>query len=310
MVRPLTISELEQESGVPRSTIYYYVREGLLPPAQKAAASRAIYSDVYVELLGEIARLQTHGAALEEVRSRIQPLIERHLSREPDLVARRNEQTRSAILEAAARHFARKGYKRTRVSDVIRDAGITPSLFSAHFATKRKLFLESFGVFVHWMEVLIEPPLADEPDPVIHLLTRINAYFGLQALSPDLLALARSEALQEDVETREAVKEAYRTIVAGPTADFAALRRSETDPPIPDELVAYSFLGAIEHATMRVTWGDQYSQRDIMLTHLFLYLSVEAAYTGCSEVGERMDCYLPLVDRLLAEGPPVPPAAR
>ena len=58
MVRPLTISELEQESGVPRSTIYYYVREGLLPPAQKAAASRAIYSDVYVALLGEIARLQ------------------------------------------------------------------------------------------------------------------------------------------------------------------------------------------------------------------------------------------------------------
>ena len=136
-------------------------------------------------------------------------------------MARRNEQTRSAILESAARHFARQGYKRTRVGDVIRDAGITPSVFSTQFATKRQLFLESFGVFVHWMEVLIEPPLVDEPDPVVHLLTRVNAYFGLQALSPDLLALARSEALQEDVETREAVKQAYRTIVAGPTADFA-----------------------------------------------------------------------------------------
>ena len=79
---------------------------------------------------------------------------------------------------------------------------------------------------------------------------------------------------------------------------------------MPDELVAYSFLGAIEHSTMRFTWGDKYSHRDIMLTHLFLYLSVEAAYTGRSEVGERMDCYLPLVERLLAEGPPVPPAAR
>ena len=44
---------------------------------------------------------------------------------------------------------------------------------------------------------------------------------------------------------------------------------------------------------MRVTWGDQFSHRDIMLTHLFLYLSVEAAYTGRSEVSERMDCYRP-----------------
>jgi DNA-binding transcriptional MerR regulator len=36
-MRALAIGELETESGVSRSTIYYYVRAGLLPPAQKSS---------------------------------------------------------------------------------------------------------------------------------------------------------------------------------------------------------------------------------------------------------------------------------
>jgi len=58
MMRSLTINELENISGVPRSTIYYYVREGLLPTAQKAAASRAIYTDHHVALMRDISRLK------------------------------------------------------------------------------------------------------------------------------------------------------------------------------------------------------------------------------------------------------------
>ena len=76
-IRPLTISELERATSTPRSTIYYYVRDGLLPAAQKAAASRAVYSDVHVEALREIRRLKRDGVPLDEIRERIRPLVER-----------------------------------------------------------------------------------------------------------------------------------------------------------------------------------------------------------------------------------------
>jgi TetR/AcrR family transcriptional regulator len=305
-IRPLTISELERAASTPRSTIYYYVHEGLLPAAQKAAASRAVYSDVHVDALREIRRLKLEGVPLDQIRERIRPLVERRQAAEPDLVAQRNRQTRDAILRAAALQFARSGYKRARIGDIMREAGVTPPVFYAHFATKRQLFIESFNIFVRWTSELIEPPLADEPDPAVRLLMRLYGYWGLQRLSADLLGLARAEALQEDAETRAAVQDALRIITRGPTRDFAALRRTPDYPPVSDELMAYSMFGATEEIVMRASWDDEFSQRDIMMAHLFTYLSVEAAYTGEHNVAERLESYRGLIDRLVAAGPPVP----
>ena len=161
-------------------------------------------------------------------------------------------------------------------------------------------------MFVHWMSSLIEPPLAEEPDPAVRLIWRMYAYWGLQRLSPDLLGLAMAEGLHEDAETRAAVQEALRIIAAGPTADLQEFRGGRPGPPISDELMAHSLFGATEQASMRATWDEEFDQRDVMLTHLFLFLSVEAAYTGSNDVAARMDGYRDLIDRLIAEGPPVP----
>jgi AcrR family transcriptional regulator len=305
-VRPLNISELERATSTPRSTIYYYVRDGLLPAAQKAAASRAVYSDLHVEALREIRRLRHEGVPLHEIRERIRPLVELRQAEEPDLVAWRTQQIREAILQAAALQFARRGYRRTRIGDVIKEVGITPPTFYALFSTKQQLFIEAFNVFVHWMGDLIEPPLADEPDPAVRLLMRFYAYWGLQRLSPDLLSLARAEALQEDGETRAAVQEALRWIARGPARDLAGLRRRPGDPPVSDELMAYSLYGAGEEVFMRAAWDDAYSPRDLMRAHLFLYLAIEAAYTGRSDAIERLRTYEPLIERLVEQGPPVP----
>jgi hypothetical protein len=70
--------------------------------------------------------------------------------------------------------------------------------------------------------------------------------------------------------------------------------------------MAYSLFGATEQASMRAAWDDDFGQRDVMLTHLFLYLSVEAAYKGTNDAVARLDAYRGLIDRLVAEGPPVP----
>ena len=78
IMQALTISELERASGVPRSTIYFYVREGMLPEAQKAAASRAIYTDRHLALLQEIVRLKAEGLPLTAIKERMaaeSPLI-------------------------------------------------------------------------------------------------------------------------------------------------------------------------------------------------------------------------------------------
>ena len=221
-------------------------------------------------------------------------------------MARRAEKARAAILQAAARQFARRGYKRTRIADIIREAAVTAPVFYTHFSTKRQLFVESFNVFVRWMNSLIEPPLVDEPDPAVRLIWRMYAYWGLERLSPDLLGLAMAEGLQEGAEAREAVQDALGIITEGTTADLRVLRGGEGGPPVSDELMAYSLFGAAEQTTMRARWDDEFDQREVMLAHLFVYLAVEAAYRGTDDAATRLEEYRGLIDRLITQGPPVP----
>jgi AcrR family transcriptional regulator len=48
--------------------------------------------------------------------------------------------TRQRLLEAAIRRFAADGYRRTSVSDIARDAGLTPAATYAYFPHKEALF--------------------------------------------------------------------------------------------------------------------------------------------------------------------------
>lgn len=305
----MTITELERRSGVPRSTIYYYVREGLLPTAQKAAASRAIYSDIHLELLERIQALQAEGMPLTAVRQALAEHLDGGRVNEIDLVARQAEKTRRAILEAAARQFARNGYRRTRIADIIRDVGISPPVFYHHFQTKRQLFTRSFNVFMSWMEGFIERQLATETDPGLRILSRMRAYFGLQAASESQLWLARFEALHEGGEAREAAQESLRVIIEHIEADLVGFRgEGQGGPPIPDELVAYSLLGALEISGMRASWDDRYSRRDVMWTHLHIYLALKALLSGRLDISEETARYAEEVERLAALPPPVPPA--
>jgi AcrR family transcriptional regulator len=310
MMQSLTISELEEASGTPRSTIYYYVREGLLPTAQKAAASRAVYADHHVALLEEIGRLKQRGLPLRTIKQLLAPQIAAARATEVDLVAEQNEQTRQAILTAAARLFARKGYQRTRVADIIREVGITPPVFYGHFASKRDLFVEAFGVFVGWMRGFLESRLVHEPDPAAREIARVHGYLGVQQLSPDLMSLVRSEALLEDDALRRAVEKSYHDMTRDTLKDLSDLRgEAGATLPVSDELMAYGLLGGVENVVMRAAWDDRYSRKDVLWTTLCMFLAVQAVYSGRVDLRAEFDRYADTVARLAETPPPVPPDA-
>src|SRR6188472_4175135 len=52
----------------------------------------------------------------------------------------KGERTRQRLLEAAIQRFAADGYRRTSVSDIARDAGLTPAATYAYFPSKDALF--------------------------------------------------------------------------------------------------------------------------------------------------------------------------
>src|SRR5512133_3714560 len=163
-MRALTIGDLEAESGTSRSTIYYYVRAGLLPPAQKSSPTRALYTDAHVELLEEIRRLKQEGLDIKAIREQLQHRVHSASQNGEDLVARQGEETRRAILRTAAREFARNGYRQTRIADIIAELGITPQVLYANFPTKRDLFAAAYRESLDISMSVIEPRLEGEDD--------------------------------------------------------------------------------------------------------------------------------------------------
>ncbi|MFQ5530865.1 MAG: MerR family transcriptional regulator [Gemmatimonadota bacterium] len=54
--------DLAEESGLPKTTIHHYIREGLLPPARKSSRNAALYGSEHLERLRLIGELRDEAA--------------------------------------------------------------------------------------------------------------------------------------------------------------------------------------------------------------------------------------------------------
>jgi TetR/AcrR family transcriptional regulator, transcriptional repressor for nem operon len=296
----LNIGELEKTSGVPRTTIYFYVRGGLLPVAQKKAASRAVYSQEHLDLLKLITRLKEEGLALEEIRKQVSPVVEAITAANADTAADHAEQLRQSILIAAAKLFPRKGYRGTRVADIIEEVGITPPVFYSHFASKQDLFVEAFDVFVNWMRRSLETRLPGEQNREARELSRVSDYYyGVRSVGFDLLSLVRSEAVRDDGDLRDPARDALKHMTSDTHEDLVGLR-NEHDIKIPlvDELAAFGLFGIMDSMVMRACWDDKYSAADVLWTAYAFLLGLRAIYTGQLDVSRDVARDQELIEEL------------
>jgi AcrR family transcriptional regulator len=301
-MHPRSISELERETGVGRTTIHYYIRAGLLPPAQKASPTHSVYSGTHVELLAEIQRLKREGLTLREIEEKIRPALEAATENRVDLVARQNEQMYNAILEAAAHRFAELGYERTRISDICRDLGATPPVVYSHFPSKRHLFIACFQTFFRWSNVGLAERVRDTNDSAINQAWFSRANYARQAFSSDLESLARVEALHPESELRPLVRQTYEEMLADPIRELKKEHSPDANPGLfDDELIAYGLLGALESMQMRASWDDKYSEMDVIRNRVAMFLAIRAAYTGRVDLAKEWRAIADTVEKIAAE---------
>jgi AcrR family transcriptional regulator len=305
-MRPLSISELERETGVGRSTIYYYISDGLLPPAQKASATRAVYEQSHVDLIREITRLKATGLNLKDIRAKLAGRIEEASENNVDLVARQSEATHNAILQAAARRFAERGYEKTRVADICKDVGMTAQLLYGHFPSKKHLFIACWEVYFGLMDAQVWGPIRQTSDSAARLAWRVYGGHGIQAFSPDLQAMARVEAFHPESELRPLVRGVYEKMLRGTPEELAAERKAGANPGLfDDELVSFGFIGVLESMEMRASWDEKYTQTDIMRNLLAMFMAVRAAYAGRVDLTKDWEAVADLVEHL-GNTPPEP----
>ena len=102
------ISELVAKTNVPKSTILYYIREGLLPEAKKIKSNVHRYSDEHIELIHYIKYMKEEiGSTNEQIKFALQNQNQSFSSSATMLQPLMN--TLSAV-PSDARHFTKKEF--------------------------------------------------------------------------------------------------------------------------------------------------------------------------------------------------------
>lgn len=305
----LTISALERETGVPRSTIHFYVREGLLHRPQKTAASRALYTQDHVRLLRRISELKVAGHSLAEIKAELGEELAEAGANNVDLAGRESERIRRAILRVATEEFATKGYKGTHVATIIRNLGITSQIFYSHFASKLELFVESFRTFLTWNLAFVEPKVMESDDPGERLLWRLLADHRATQFGSQVMEQINCETSLSPADRHKLSEQAWDEVVPRIVSEFeSAIQPGSPPPPISLELLCYSLLGAHHAATMRASWDKRFTRADAVRLHLWFWLAALAAISGEVDIDARVATYEDLIEVVAAREPETPPA--
>jgi AcrR family transcriptional regulator/predicted DNA-binding transcriptional regulator AlpA len=270
----LKIAELEKVTGIPRTTIHYYQREGLLPPAHGEGRTVAFYGDEHLRRLQEIKRMREEELLpLKEIKRRISPDGVKARPAEP--ASARGEATRRRILEAAVREFSQNGYRRTKVTDIISSLGIATMTFYRYFPNKRQLFLEVVDSIVNDMIEHVETEIAGEADFIIRMLKRAQSFYVVYSQNQDILQILHGEAAGSDPELSDFAKRIYQRLVRDIVADIEEWRKEGILKDFDPEFTAYLFLGASQLVSYRMSMDDRYSVHDFLSEALNLLLAIK-----------------------------------
>jgi DNA-binding transcriptional MerR regulator len=285
------------------------VRQGLLPQPQKTAASRALYSEDHLRLLHKIVELKGAGLSLAEIRLALGQDLSAARENAVDLVGQEYDRIHRAILRLATEQFAFKGCEQTHVADIVRELGITPQVFYAHFPSKLQLLVESFHTFMSWNLAYVEPRVMGESDLGERLLRRLLADYRSSEFGADVIAHIRSERDKSKAEKLKLAEQAWEGVVDQVKLDFEdAIPPGSAGPSIPLDLLAHSMIGAHHNTSTRASWDEKYARADVLRTHLWLWFAVVAALNGEVDVDSRVTRYEDLIREMAARTPETPPA--
>ncbi len=144
------ISELVSKSGVPKSTILYYIKEGILPEAKKLKPNVHRYCNIHLDLLHYISYMKEHfGSTNEQLKDMLQYKDQSFSTSSSMIVPLMN--TLSAI-PSDARHYTKAEFikhfdvKESLLDQLMADEIIIP-IDANNFTEKEASILKLIGYF-------------------------------------------------------------------------------------------------------------------------------------------------------------------
>ncbi len=282
----MRISELAARSGIPRSTIHFYTRKGLLPPPVKTGETMAYYDESHLDRLRTIQKMKMD---MRMPIAFIQKQIDEFQNAEsgekkplagngeaPDPLPPK-DQRRMEIVRAAIRIFSQNGYHRTKVADITEALGISTGTFYLYFSNKRDLFIEVIEDVVRNIVGDAAKGIKGEKDLVKRLEIRARVFHENYIRYNEILNQLRAEIAGEESWPREKIRHIYHELTQPVIREIQEAVEQGILRKIDPDLAAYALTGLIEMMSFRMSMDDRYNFGDVFrfLTELLSDLLIK-----------------------------------
>jgi AcrR family transcriptional regulator len=193
----MKIKEVAQLSGISLSTIRFYLREGLLPPAIKTGKTMAYYGQEHLKRLAFIKQLQSEkNMPLHFIKSEINKKFQD--KKETSSLTYSNDHKKEEIISSAIRVFREKGYAATSIQDIVTEGGIGRATFYLFFKNKDEIFNYCFDRLFEELYKGVWEEIKREQDPLKRLQKRAVLFLRSYRKWADAMNLLRGASLSKN----------------------------------------------------------------------------------------------------------------
>ena len=267
----LKIGQVEKQTGIPRSTIHFYLREGLLHPPLKTGQTMAYYDDSHLERLVLIQKMKNElGIPINYIKEKISSMdkgdnqtstdtLHQIASDDSNMPPSLKERRKNEIISAAVKIFSDKGFYKTKVKDITDSLDMSTGTFYIYFNNKEDLFLEAIDDVVKSIVGGAAKAIMNEKDFVMRMLLRAKVFFEQYSRYSEILNQLRAEMTRDSKWFQERVKGIYQDLTRPLITEFTEAINQGIIRPIDPDLIAYAVTGLIETLSFRMTMDETYT---------------------------------------------------
>jgi len=268
----MRIKELVEKSKVPRTTIHFYLRHGLLPPPHKTGRTMAYYDDSHLHRLQTIERLKKGSRMpiallkeqLDSLENGTDETFKEYDVTKAVATTKEKKLKRKEIIKQAISVFSRKGYHQTKIVDITKSLQISTGTFYLYFNNKRDLFMEVIDdVF---RNIVGEAAIAirNEKDFLKRCKIRGRVFYENYNKYSEILSQLRAELASEEQWPVKKIKKIYHGLTKPVIREFEMAVKNGTIRNIDSDLLAYGLTGMLEIMTLRSSLDKKYDVEDII----------------------------------------------
>ncbi|MCX5851740.1 MAG: MerR family transcriptional regulator [Deltaproteobacteria bacterium] len=260
----IKIKELSEATGLPASTIRYYVREGLLHPPVKTGKTMAYYDESHVRRLELIKEIQNgEKLPLRFLKRTIEKMEHEHM----DVLSgpEKTSSRRDAIMRAAISLFREKGYENTSIGDIVDLARAGRGTFYLHFNNKEELFIECADKIFFAMYDDVWQEIKDEKNMLERIKKRGNAFYRSYPQWKDMMNLIRGAAVGRGP-FAEKLEKVMHQIVDPISRDVKKGMDQGTFRPFDRRIVAFMLMGIAEYISYLLHEDPSFNPDDVYET--------------------------------------------